>query len=347
MSLPPTAGLASWAQLLILIGSLLILTAGAEVLLRGAAALAKKLGLSTFFIGLTIVGFGTSAPELATGIAAGLAEPPQTDINVGNIVGSNICNIALVLGLTAIICTIPIKLSLIRFDVIIGIVVAALGWFIFWTGSVVTRTECVIMLALLLIYLVRGYFVGKRDASAELLTERELESELGLKDTGWKASVWFNLVRVLVGLALLTVGSRYLVDSATNLATAIGVSPLVIALTVVAFGTSAPELFTCVVAARRGEPDIAVGNILGSNVFNLFFILPVAGLIQPQTARAQVVWLDMPLALFLAIAIFPLMLSKHKITRVEGVFLFTIYAVYTVGLFAGLGEWVEGLTASR
>lgn len=329
-------------QVLVLVGALAVLTLGAESLVRGSVALAKRLGLSSFFIGLTIVGFGTSTPELCTSLAA--AWRGQSSIAVGNVVGSNIFNIAVILGLTALICPIPVKLSLVRKEVLLVIVAAALPWGAAATNGVMTRWQGALMVAGLMVYLWRGYAAGKREGGAEAAAlEAELERELGASPRGDKGmSARRTVVAALMvgaGLALLVGGSVFFVRSATEIARGAGVSELVIGLTIVAAGTSAPEVVTSVVAALRRQSDIAVGNILGSNLFNVLGILGVTSVVAPQAVERQALVLDVPVMVAASIALLPIVMSHARISRAEGVVLLAGYGAYLWVLFAWAPGW--------
>ncbi|HRQ72495.1 MAG TPA: calcium/sodium antiporter [Phycisphaerales bacterium] len=326
-------------QLGLLAGSLLVLTLGAEGLVRGSASLAKRMGVSSFFIGLTIVGFGTSTPELATSVTAAIRG--SADIAVGNVVGSNICNIALILGVASLICPIALKLDLVRRETFIVIAVACVPWIALTSGGRLERWHGAAMLAGLLVYLWLGYVRGRRDAQREAAAaaERELEHELGLDKPGPMTRPLVCVAMVLAGLALLVGGSYMLVSSASEIARSLGISELVIGLTIVAVGTSAPELFTSVVAAVRGQPDLAVGNVLGSNVFNILGILGITCLATPQAVSRQVLWFDVPVMLAASLACLPIMLSGARISRAEGAALLCGYGLYVAGLFTVVGGW--------
>lgn len=328
-------------NLLILAASLVVLVIGAESLVQGAASLARRMGVSSFFIGLTIVGFGTSAPELATGITAAIrsrADPAFANVNIGNVVGSNICNIALILGLTAVLCPIPVKARVVRAEVVIVILAAFVPFLAVLNQNMLFRWEGAVMIGLLALYVWRGYRIGRRsDQTADLALEQELEHELGVDRPGWRSHPVGALVLVAAGLGLLVLGSGYLVESAVGMARSLGVSELMISLTVVAFGTSAPELFTSLIAARRRQSDISVGNILGSNVFNVLGILGVSSVIQPQTVDRQVLWLDTPVMIAASMALLPIMLTGGRISRTEGGILLAGYLVY-LAVQGGLGS---------
>lgn len=314
---------------LLLVASFVLLTLGAELLVRGSVQIANRAGLSSFFIGLTIVGFGTSTPELAASLAAALKG--QGDIAVGNVIGSNIINIAVILGISALICPIPIKVAAVKREGLIVIAAGILPFAALLTGGVITRPLGLFLVSSLCVYLFMAYRAGKRDAHADLL--KELEHEIGVKPDQPKSPVLLALVLLACGLGLLIFGARVLVDSATTIARSAGVSELVIGLTIVAAGTSMPELATSAVAALRRQSDIAVGNVLGSNIFNIFGILGITCIVKPQTVAEQVFVLDAPVMLGLSILLLPLMMSKSRVSRGEGALLLAVYGGYLAALF--------------
>lgn len=328
-------------NLALLVVSLLVLTGGAELLVRGAVTVAKRLGVSSFFIGLTIVGFGTSTPELCTSLVA--AWRGTGDIAVGNVVGSNIFNIAVILGITSLISPIALKLHLVRKEVAIVIGVAAVPLVALAAGGTLGRTAGAVMVALLGLYLWRGYLAGRRQSAAEQAAElRELEAELLVPQRGWRAHPLTSAALIVLGLGMLVGGSSLLVGSATSIARALGVSDLVIGLTIVAAGTSAPELVTSLVAALRKQSDISVGNILGSNIFNILGILGITCVVMPQEVSRQVLVLDTPVMLAASIACIPIMRSGSRISRGEGAGLLAGYMAYVYALFAWAPGWFGG-----
>lgn len=320
--------LISW---LLLAVSLLVLTGGAELLVRGAVAVARRVGVSAFFIGLTIVGFGTSTPELCTSLIAALRG--SGDIAVGNVVGSNICNVLLILGATALIRPVAIEMRLIRWDLMAVVAVSFTPLVALATGNVVTRWQGLAMVALLGVYLWRGYLSGRNEeAQRQAALTQEIEREVGI-DPEKPPSTLVSLAFIAAGLALLVGGSWVLVRSATDIALSLGVSELVVGLTVVAFGTSAPELFTSVVAAIRRQSDIAVGNILGSNVFNLLGILGVTAAVRPQNISDQVFRLDTPLMIGSAVLLALFMRTGSRLNRIEGGAMLLGYVGYVAYLY--------------
>lgn len=295
--------------------------------------MAARLGVSSFFIGLTIVGFGTSAPELATGIAA--AVKGAADINAGNVIGSNIFNVAVVIGLSALVCPIPVKTHLVRSEAWLVIAVSFVPFLTLLTADTVTRPMAILMLAVLMAYLVRGYGVGRREH-----VPPEIEDPVNPSDAReGRSPLPLDLVLVILGVGLLWLGSHYLVESATTLARYLGISELVIALTIVAAGTSLPELVTSLLSALRKQSDIAVGNVLGSNIFNVLGILGLTSLIQPQTLKPQIFALDTPVMIVAAIALLPIMISGSRVSRTEGVLLMIGYLAYSFILLAFVPGW--------
>jgi cation:H+ antiporter len=326
-------------DIVLLAVALLVLTGGAELLVRGAVAVAKRLGVSSFFIGLTIVGFGTSTPELCTSLVA--AWRGTGDIAVGNVVGSNIFNIALILGVTALISPIALRLELVRKEVAIVIGVALVPLAALATGGELGRVAGCAMVLALVVYLWRGYVSGRREVQRELseATVHEIEEELLVPERGWLAHPLTSLASIGAGLALLVGGSTLLVGAATGIARGLGVSDLVIGLTVVAAGTSAPELVTSLVAALRKHSDISVGNILGSNIFNILGILGITCVVMPQEVSRQVLVLDVPVMIAVSLACIPIMRSGARISRGEGLLMLAGYAVYVYVLFAWAPGW--------
>ena len=310
-------------DILLVIGSVAVLAGGAEALVGGSVSLAKRLGLSSFFIGLTIVGFGTSTPELSTGVSAALRG--ASDVNVGNVVGSNIFNVAVILGVAALIAPIPVVTRLVRREAPVVVGVALVPFVTLASGGVLTRPIGAALVLALLVYLALAYRTGRREEAPAS------EGLPGIPEAGRKHPL-VALAMVVVGLAMLVFGSTMLVDSSVRLARAAGVSELLIALTIVSAGTSTPELFTSVVAAFRKQSDVAIGNIFGSNIFNVLGILGVSSIVSPQRVNEQVLRLDAPMMLLLSVACLPVMLSGARISRVEGGALLVGYAIYLTAL---------------
>ncbi|MGE0144699.1 MAG: calcium/sodium antiporter [Planctomycetota bacterium] len=321
------------AELGVLVGSLLLLTAGAELLVRGSVTVAKRFGLSSFVIGLTIVGFGTSTPELVTSLSA--AANGQDDIAVGNVVGSNIFNIAFILGISALICPIPVRMATVKREVWIVIAAGAAPWLALATDSQVGRAVGGAFLVFFLWQIGSSLRRGREEGSEQVQQLDTVGAPIPTEGHG----TWFALLLVAGGLALLVYGSTLLIDSSSAIARSLGVSELAIGLTIVAGGTSAPELVTSIVAAIRKQPEISVGNVLGSNIFNVFLILGLTGVITPQTVSPQVVGLDTPVMFAASLALLPVLGRRGRIGRTEGVVLVAAYVVYVWLLFTHAPGW--------
>lgn len=317
----------------ILVFSLILVTVGAELLVRGAATLALRMGLSALFVGLTIVGFGTSSPELAASLVATLRG--SSDVSVGNVVGSNIFNIAVILGLTAVLAPIRVHFAAVKRDLFIAILAAIVPFVALLQGGTVGRVAGVILLGGLAAFLTLAYRSARRvpaivDAEAHSQVESTFE---GPRAAGrWLDSPWVNVGLVVAGLTLLVIGSRFFVESAIALAAAAGIPELIVGLTIVSAGTSLPELVTSLVAARRGNPDIAVGNVIGSNIFNGFGILGLCATVKAQSVSAWVLMVDAPVTLFVTLALLPIVRSGGQISRKEGAGLLAVYVAYIVGM---------------
>lgn len=311
--------------LLLLVAGLVFLVAGAELLVRGAAKLAMGIGISPLIIGLTVVAFGTSAPEMAVSVNAAL--DGQANIAVGNVVGSNIFNVLFILGLAALVVPLVVSRQLLRIDVPLMIAVSVLVTWMAWDGTI-SQVEGAVLFAGIILYTTGLAYVGMRQGEAE---RQAAEEELPKPSA---ASVAANLALITVGLGLLVLGSGWLVDSAVVIAQWLGVSDLVIGLTIVAAGTSLPELVTSVVAGLRGERDIAVGNIVGSNIFNILAVLGLAGLVAPDGVpiAASALKFDFPVMIAVALICLPIFFTKREISRWEGLLFLVYYIAYTAYL---------------
>jgi cation:H+ antiporter len=298
--------------------SLVLLCIGAEALVRGSASLALRLGLTPLLVGLTVVSFGTSAPELVVTVQATWAG--KGDLAVANVLGSNMLNLGVILGITALVCPITVNFSLIRFDgpVLVGASVLA-GLLI--RLDLLAPPAGLGLVGLLAAYTGFNIRTSRRDASA--VRSRESPSEVPRRSR----SAWLDAALVLAGLAGLTLGARLLVHAATEIALGFGVTEAVIGLTIVALGTSLPELVTCLVAALRGHPDIAAGNAIGSSVFNLLGILGTAALFGPIKAP-NIHGLDLAMMVGFAAATLPLLWTGLRLRRWEGALLLAGYATY-------------------
>jgi cation:H+ antiporter len=319
-------------NLLILLVSLGIVTLGAEVLVRSASIVALRAGVSALFVGLTIVGFGTSSPELSASVFATLEG--SSDVAIGNVVGSNIFNVAVILALTAVVKPIRVGLSAVRRDLGIAFAGSALLLVPFALDGVIPRWLGAVMFVGLVAYLVTAYRADRAaTASQQDLAEHEVRSTLVLDEPPQKVHAWYDatyvhVLLVIVGLGLLVLGAKGFVGSAIEIASSFGVPQDVIGLTIVSAGTSLPELVTSIVAARRGNPDIAVGNVIGSNIFNALGITGVAAMVAPQTVSPEMLLVDVPVMLLSMAVLVPMMKSGNMISRTEGGLLLLGYGVY-------------------
>ncbi|MEZ4754442.1 MAG: calcium/sodium antiporter [Bdellovibrionota bacterium] len=302
---------------------------GAELLVRSASLIALRSGVSPLFIGLTIVGFGTSSPELGASVTATLNG--LNDVSVGNVIGSNILNIALILGITAIICPIKVQINEVRSDLKVVIIASFIPFSALVFGGVIPQIFGFVMVGGLVCYILRAYFIGRKTSESEKeLLVTEVQDTLNIKafNNHLFNATWLNFLFIIIAFAMLIIGSKVFVENAVLLARAFEISELVIGLTVVSAGTSLPELVTSLMAARRGSVDIAVGNVIGSNIFNLMGILGVCAAIKPQAVSIQTLTLDAPVMLIASLALLPIMKSGGVISRREGAVLLVGYLVY-------------------
>ena len=320
---------------LLLLGVAALVT-GAEFLVRGAARIAARFGISTLVIGLTVVAFGTSSPEMAVSAAAALGGQP--DIALGNVIGSNIFNILVVLGLSSLVAPVVVAREVIREQtpIMIGVSVLML---LFALNGLIGRGEGVFLFAGILIYTIVLVWRSRRESLAAPMAEPMLgtgpdEDEVAALRRGQRPGLLRPVLTALMGLALLVVGSNLLVEGATAIAVLFGVSELVIGLTIVAAGTSLPEVATSVVAAIRGERDMAVGNIIGSNIFNTLAILGAAATLAPDGIPVPPAALsfDLPVMIAVALVCLPIFFNGQVIHRWEGLLLVGFYLAYTVYL---------------
>ncbi|MBX3706381.1 MAG: calcium/sodium antiporter [Pseudomonadales bacterium] len=304
-------------DLLFLVAGLVLMVAGAEALVRGAARVAGALGIRALVIGLTVVAFGTSAPELAVSVKATLAGQP--DIAVGNVVGSNIFNVLFILGLSALIVPLVVSAQLIRLDVPLMIGLSVLLYLMCRDGSV-GRVDGALLVTGLVAYVVFLIRLARREPDPDAAAE--------LPPPG--GSMLRNVLLIPGGLVLLVLGSRWFVDGAVGIALWMGVSEVVVGLTIVAAGTSMPEVVTSIIAALRGERDIAVGNVVGSNIFNIMGVLGIAALVAPDgvgVARSIIAF-DLPVMIAVAVACLPIFFTGGMIGRWKGAMLFGYYCAY-------------------
>jgi cation:H+ antiporter len=310
-----------WLDCLI---GLAVLTLGAEWLIRGAARLAISVGISALVVGLTVVAYGTSAPELVVSVSSALAG--HSEMALGNVVGSNIFNTLFILGACALLAPLQVNLKLVRWEVPLILLLSLVVW---WQGSdgSIDRTDGVLLLAALLVYTVQTVRASRRETKAVAQA-----FEAGLDGTK-PHPLAMDLALIAAGLAGLVLGSKLFVGGAVEIARLLGVSDLIISLTLVAAGTSMPEVATSIMATVRGQRDIAVGNVIGSSLFNLLGVLGAAAVAGPVNVAAQARWLDLPIMTAAALACWPIFASDKRIDRWEGGLLFAGYLAYTLVLF--------------
>lgn len=306
---------------------LVLLTIGAESLIRGATALARQFGVSELLIGLTLVGFGTSTPELVSSVQAALAGSPG--VAVGNVVGSNIVNILFILGISAAIAPFAVDQKSFRRDgfVCLTATLAAIG--VSMTGEF-GRIAGLAFLAAISLYIFYAFNSERRHPESPL-TEQHIAG--AAKMQGPKI-VWLDVVLALGGLALLVIGARFLVTGSINIAGSLGVSETIIGLTIVAVGTSLPELVTSAMAAFRGKSGLALGNVVGSNIYNLFGILGLTAVIHPVAAPAEIVAFDNWVMLGATLLMMLFVMTNSRLSRAEGALLCVAYAIYVGWLIA-------------
>ena len=306
--------------IVLLVVGFVMLTKGADWFVDGSSALAFRLGIPQLVIGLTIVAMGTSAPEAAVSITSALKG--NEGITVGNVVGSNIMNILLILGIASVIVPLAVQKSTRLIEIPYMIAITVLFGVLGYTGENVTRVEGGILWIAFLIYL--GYLLWMAKKGKEDNEPDEKQKSLPVQ-----------LLMILVGLVCIVLGSRFVVDGATEIAEVIGISERIIGLTIVAFGTSLPELVTSIAAARRGNADIAIGNIVGSNVFNILFVAGTSALIRPVIFERKFV-LDTAMATATAVLLLVCVCNKDsKLKRTGGIIMLLAYAAYFVKLLVG------------
>ena len=312
--------------LILFLAGLALLIVGADVLVRGASRLSLRLGIAPLVVGLTVVAFGTSAPELAISVKAAL--DGHTDLALGNVVGSNIFNVLFILGLSALVAPLVVDRQLVRQEVPILVGLSLLvAWMAF--DLRLSRADGLLLVALLVAYTLLLYRQGSRAAPAEVADTLVTEPP-----SRWLSRLPVQVVLMVAGLAMLVVGSRWLVEAATVFATMLGVSPLVIGLTIVSAGTSLPEVATSVIAALRGEREIAVGNVLGSCIFNLVCVLGFSAVVAKGglSVPGPLLAFDLPVMVAVSVACLPVLFTGHMVARWEGALFLAYYVFYTAYL---------------
>lgn len=312
-------------DIFLVIAGLVLLVGGGEALVRGASTLAVRVGISPLVIGLVVVSAATSAPELAVTVGAVISGEP--DLAVGNVVGSNIVNILLILGISAVIAPLVIKRQLVRIDIPVMVAISVALLLVSLDGRI-SLLDGLLLLTVLVVHTVMSIVVGRKeetDPAAQLDT---------LPLNAKPVPLWLAGLLLVVGIGLLVGGAQLLVTGAVSIATAFGVSSLVIGLTVVAIGTSLPELATSLIALRKGETDMAVGNIVGSNIFNIGMVLGLPAILFGDgiPVPAAAIAIDIPLMLAAAVALLPIAFTGFIVARWEGALFVALYVAYTLFL---------------
>jgi cation:H+ antiporter len=314
--------------LILFVLGLALLVAGAEALIRGSSRLAVAIGISPLVVGLTVVAYGTSAPEVAVGVQSALGG--KADLAIGNVVGSNIFNVLFILGLAAMITPLVVAQQLVRLDVPIMIGLSVLAWLMGLDGRI-SRLDGSLLCAGAIVYTVFAVWQSRRESRQ---IQEEYRQEYGDRAKRTLAQALLNVLLIIGGLGLLVLGARWLVNGAVDLARTFGISELIIGLTIIAAGTSLPEVAASVIAAVRGERDIAVGNVVGSNIFNLLLVLGLSALVSPVGISVSPAALnfDMPVMIAVAIACLVVFFNGHRIARWEGALFFGYWIAYTLYL---------------
>lgn len=304
---------------LLILGGLVLLVGGAELLIRGSSRLALRLGVPSLVVGLTVVAYGTSTPELVVSAKAALSGQP--DLALGNVVGSNIFNVLLILGASALVAPLRVTRPIIWREVPVMIGTSLLAWGLALDGRI-SRGDGTLLVVLLIAYTVYQIQAGLKEGGKKPAEERTKVSILG------------SLVSIAVGLAVLVWGARWLLEGSVSLARGLGVSELIIGLTIVAAGTSLPEVATSLLATWRGEREIAIGNVVGSNIYNVLAVLGLAAVIGPEgvPVSAPALHFDIPVMVAVAVACLPILLTGHLIARWEGALFLFYYGAYTLFL---------------
>lgn len=308
-----------FVQAILLVIGFTMLVKGADWFVEGASSIADRFGIPQIIIGLTIVAFGTSAPEAAISISAAIRG--NAELTIGNVIGSNILNILLILGITSIITPLALQRNTMKYEIPFVIVITALLLGLGMSGNVVGRTDGSILCILMLGFLVYLFQMAK---SGETIMEEAPELDKNSK-------MWQLLLITLFGGGLIILGSNITVDSATKIAQLFGLSDRFIGLTIVAFGTSLPELITSVTAGIKGKADIAVGNIVGSNIFNILFVVGITSLITPVTFAANFV-VDSIVAILAAVLLLVCVRKEQRLKRTGGILMLVCYGIYFVYL---------------
>lgn len=308
--------------LLIILGFTLLIK-GADLLVDGASNIAKKLHIKEIIIGLTVVSIGTSMPELFVSITSALEN--HTDLAIGNVIGSNICNLLLILGISTIINSVKFQKETRLFEIPITLATTVVLMIMCNSGSIISKTEGIILLILLVCFIIYTVVMAKLGSDEEENID---------KDKLKKISTTKSLISIVIGVIALKFGGDFTVDACVNIAKAVGISEKIISLTIVAIGTSLPELVTSVSAAIKGDSDIAIGNILGSNIFNILFILGISSVLSPiNYLLSYNIQLVVLVLATIVLALFPYIKPKDKMTRSNGIIYVLMYLGYMAMLF--------------
>lgn len=315
------------SSILLFVLGLLVLVVGSELVVRGASKVAAFLNISPMFIGLTIVSIGTSAPELAVGTIAGLQG--NGGIAVGNIAGTNVLNLLFIMGISAAITPLLLHHQVFKLELPTMVFAAGLMTFLAWDG-VLSLGDGVVLLSFGIAYTIALVFVTR---SASRSSQEDFNEEFSVDDVPkkeWKRLATWYLAVLVFGIVLTVLGADILVRGAVSLATIFGVSPTTIGLTIVAMGTSAPELVTTIISTVRGDRDVAVGNLIGSSIYNILIILGIPCLLAPGglPVEPQLLWCDIPLMAAVALGAVPVFITGRRISRLEGALGVAIYVAY-------------------
>ena len=301
-----------------LIGGLVLLTAGGEFLVSGAGMLAKRLGMSSLLIGLTVVAFGTSMPELFVGLIALFQDHP--DILTGNVIGSNIANVGLILGICAIITPLPVRFKSVSRELYIVLAATLVVFIVAWHGSF-PRFLGFVFVAFLIFFTVQSFHQEARNKTST-------RNKPGGDNANELSSLPSIILATIIGLGCLPLGSNFFIKGAVDIALHFGVSELVIGLTLAAVGTSLPELASCLAAIRQHQTKILVGNIIGSNLFNLLMVLGFCGLLVPFPMSSSLLFRDIPIMFSLSAVLLPILAVQQGLNRLHGFILLLSYICY-------------------
>lgn len=300
------------------LSSLVLLYFGASWLVKGSSSLALKAGVSPLVAGLTVVAFGTSSPELVVSINAAISG--HGNIAIGNVVGSNLFNICIILGISALVAPLKIKMQLLKIDIPV-LILTTIGFMLLFADRHISRVEGFVLVSGIVIYTVVNIILARREKSAEVLAEFDKSVSDQKMKWYWSAGL------VMIGIGVLIAGSELLVKGAVSIARALGVGETIIGLTIIAAGTSVPELASSIVATIKKEYDIAIGNIIGSNIFNILAIVGISSIVNPLSALA-ISNIDLYVMLGVTLLLVPFFRTSYTLKRDEGIFMIGIYLIY-------------------